>query len=181
MCEVLDLKGLSNHKNIGLKDNKNCGINSFFVLEDKLNCESFDIDRSGIKLKLLGAYNNFDNIICQSQIIKLKRENVLKKIFIMGFSEFNTSTDFISIKTSKRMFKKEFGFYSIFSADPELNDYNNIVNNFIIQTVKYKSNTGGYLCYYIGSLDLSNNKEKTISLTLPDNFDIHICSISLQY
>lgn len=178
--KIIDLKQYLNHKNCSTINNPNIeiGVNGFYVADKKIHSDLIQIENHGITFDLYGAENAFDNIICSSQKIDVNSTKKYSKLALIGFSEFNNSFDSITLISENKSEKINFGFYNIFSIKAEFSDYNDIITNSLIDTLYLKSNTGSYLCYYISLIPIPNSLETISSIVLPDNFDIHICSIT---
>lgn len=178
--KIVDLKKYLNHKNCSINNNHNeeIGVNGFYVADEKLIGNLIQIINNNVTFNLYGTNNQFDNIICAKQKIDINIDGKFNKLALIGFSEFNNSYDLITLKSKNKSFDLQFGFYNIFSIKAEYSDYNEIISNSLVDTIYLKSNTGSYLCYYISVINIPNSIDKISSLILPDNFDIHICSLS---
>ena len=183
MFFIVDLNKYFNHKNV-FKNNlfetaNNIGINGFCVTDKLFQGTRKNLIISNIDFNINGSETKLDNIICYSQVIDIESPFIPSKIALLGFSEFNSSIDKLIIKAGKRKIIKQFGFYNTFSIDFDTSVYNSLLGENIIGELKLKTNQMGKMNYYVFLIKDIGIKEKEFSVELPNNFDIHICAITL--
>ena len=183
MSLSVDLTNYFNHKNILSKNyhrnSDTVGINGFFITDSLFQGIKNNIKINNIDFIINGSEAKLDNIVCYSQVIDIESLFIPSQMALLGFSEFNSSIDKIIIKTRKDKIIKQFGFYNTFSIDFDTSVYNSLLGENIIGELKLKTNQMGRMNYYVFLIKDIGIKEKEFSVELPNNFDIHICAITL--
>lgn len=186
--KTIDIKSFCNHKMI-LGENKNyeqsevwnesvkqenIGVAKKWITDSRLEVEKLDKYYRKMKFHMLGYKAEFDNIICEQQVIPISENNVNQIAFLgfCGYHSYNEKIEFVTNEGCKK--SERVHFYHITECIETLYDSEKSSNCFV--WLSLKSNVKLRIKYYKVICSLPPN---TCKIILPDNQDMHIAAITV--